>query len=70
MKLIEQRTNSFNDVYKMYQTGKTFKTVIFYAELETKRGTLPKYELVRRHINLSAALGSRLRDAFPQQIVI
>lgn len=62
MKLHEQYTTITGDLYQLFCTGKTFKTVITLRARTLKTGkAVPEHKIERRHRCLSYALNSSLR---------
>jgi hypothetical protein len=64
MRLIETIKNSIGDTYELYSTGKSFKSVVNYAERKNKRGTMPAEVVIKTHRTLSSAEGSPQRRMF------
>ena len=64
MKLIETIKNKNGDVYELYATGKSFKSIVNYTERKNKRATLPAEVVTKTHKSMSNALGSMQRRMF------
>jgi hypothetical protein len=64
MKLIETIRNINGDIYELYSTGKTFKSVVSYVERKNKRGTMPAEVVTKAHRSISNAMGSSQRKMF------
>lgn len=62
MKVIETYTTYTGGTYTLYETGKSFKTVLETPEKTLRSGKVvpPRVE-ERRHTNMSSALNSSMR---------
>jgi hypothetical protein len=66
MKLIETIKNSIGDTYQLYSTGKSFKSVVNYAERKNKRGTMAAEVVTKAHRSMSNVMGSSQRKMFAE----
>jgi hypothetical protein len=64
MRLLETIKNINGDIYELYSTGKSFKSVVSYVERKNKRGAMPAEVVTKTHRTLSSAEGSPQRRMF------
>jgi len=62
--LIETITNIKGDKYELFQTGKSFKSVVHWVERSNRRATIAANTEERTHRSLSNAMGSNMRSLF------
>lgn len=62
--LIETVTNEQGGKYELYQTGKSFLSVVYYVERINSKANISAETVTRRHRNYDAALNSHLRKTF------